>query len=157
MAEPEPIIDLDRNSGIVSLGTKLFKVVETKTADGPSGFPNVTVVCEVQDQGEDKGKRVWHNLSLNPTARFKVDEFLDAIGAAKKGQMRPSEFVGRLFKAEVIHEEYPKESGQMRAHLSKPFPYGTTTAPGGKEVKPTVSNVQVNQPSELKGGVKKAF
>lgn len=111
-------IDLKRSSGLPSLGTHLFKIVRFSEETGASG-PYWRFVIQTQD-GEDKGKEMLLQLSLSPQARWKVDEFLDAMKAAKTGKADGEDFVGKMLIGEVIHDKYENRNV---AALATMMPY----------------------------------
>lgn len=113
-------LDLDRTTGLVSLGTHTFKVDRIREEVGPSGHPYLGLSCVCTDEGPDRGKEAFLVLSLSPQARFKLDEFLDAIKAPKTGTMDSDSFKGKFFRAEVVHEEY---EGNVRVGFRKMIPY----------------------------------
>lgn len=99
-------IELDRDTGLVSLGTHLFKVGEIKEGMGGSGYPNWTLDCICQDAGPDQGLHVRMNVSHSPQASWKKNEFLDAVDAPKKGKLSAGWFIGKLFRGTVTHGTY---------------------------------------------------
>jgi hypothetical protein len=123
---PTDRIELERNTGLPSLGTHLFKVAKVRQSEteGGSGFHYWMVGCVIQDKGPDQGKEVLHILSLSPGARFKIDEFLDAVNAPKNGSASGEQFIGKTFRAEVVHDTY---NDTLRAGLKNLFPTGSET------------------------------
>jgi len=111
--------DLTRQSGAPTVGVHTFRVDRVQEKEGDSGYAYFGLSCVCQDQGEDQGKEVYHILSLSPAARFKMDEFLDAIGAPKKGKGTVSTFQGKVFRGDVIMDEY---EGTKKAAFKKTFP-----------------------------------
>lgn len=100
-------INLDRTTGLITEGVHLFKVTSTEERGSKSsGQPTWFIDCECQDQGEDKGKKFQLVLSLVPAARFKVDQFLDAIEAPKQGSFQHEMSRGKLLKIAIVHGEY---------------------------------------------------
>lgn len=113
-------IDLSRTSGLVTLGTHTFQVTERSSEEmGDSGFPYWRLICKVISVGDDQGKEVMHQISLSPQARFKVDEFLDGIGAPKKGKWTLGQCVGKKFRASVEHDTY---QGKMKTAFASVIP-----------------------------------
>jgi hypothetical protein len=45
-------------------------------------------------------------VSLSPQARWKLNEFLDAVNAPKKGKAVGSQFIGKYVKGSVIHDTW---------------------------------------------------
>lgn len=100
-------INLDRSTGLVTEGMHLFKIITAEDgASKESGQPMWVIGMECQDGEEDKGKKFTLWLSMVPAARFKVDNFLDAIGAPKHGEMEAGQCVGKLLKIYITHGEY---------------------------------------------------
>jgi hypothetical protein len=99
-------VDLDRTSGLISLGTHTFKILSATEAPGGSGYPYWRFTLECTDQGEDRKKQLLHMVSLSPQARWKLNEFLDAVNAPKKGKATANQFVGKYVKGSVIHDSY---------------------------------------------------
>lgn len=96
----------DRNTGLVSVGTHIFKIVDFKENMGPSGFPywGYTVIC-VDAKGEDRNKEGFLTVSHSPGARFRMDEFLDAMLVPKTGSSKGESFVGKFFRANITHKD----------------------------------------------------
>jgi hypothetical protein len=110
---PEDIeINLQRDShDPMSIGTHLAVVQYRGTSDGPSGFPFITVRLECLDEDE-LGNEALDRISLSPAARFRLDNFLDAIGAPRSGSMKVSQFDGHKVVVAIDHEDY---NGETRA------------------------------------------
>lgn len=118
-------IDLSRTSGLVDLGTHTFQVTDRSSIEmGGSGYEYWRLICQVISPGENQGKEVMHQLSLSPSARFKIDEFLDGIGAPKKGKWTMEQCVGLKFRASVTHETY---EGKMKTAFESIIPQGDLT------------------------------
>lgn len=113
-----PDFDLTRKSGAPTLGIHTFRVERVREDEGDAG-PYFGLSCVCQDAGDDQGKEVYHILSLSPTSRFRMDEFLDAINAPKKGKGSKDIFQGKVFRGEVIIDEY---QGKDRAAFKNVFP-----------------------------------
>ena len=119
-------LNLERNSGLPSQGTHLFKIIKAEEQLSKSGEPMWVLSCQCQDAGEDQGKQFPMFLSLTPQARFKVDEFLDAIEAPRKGTLMVEDCVGKLFRIAVVYSEY---EGTVRAAAGRMFPKSSTENP----------------------------
>src|SRR3990167_9592274 len=95
-------VDLSRTSGLIDLGTHSFQITERSWEDeGPSGDPCWYVVCKVVSAGDNQGKELLHTVSLGAKSRWKMDEFLDGIGAPKRGKYTLEQCVGKKFRASV--------------------------------------------------------
>lgn len=118
---------LDRNSGMVAEGTHLFKIKEVKeqaAKESGNSCLFITLVC--QDQGEDLAKEQVLILTLTDKARFKVDEFLDALELPRKGSIDTNKFIGLSLRATIAHETY---NGSLRANVKQCFAKGSTANP----------------------------
>ena len=74
-------------------GVYLGKIEEVDVVeDSPSGFPYLKLRLGANIGGERKA--FWTNVSLAPTARFKVDEMLDAVEAPAEGELSISQLKG---------------------------------------------------------------
>jgi len=112
-------IDLDRTSGLVSLGTHTFQVTERSTEQVGDAGPYWRLICKVISPGDDQGKEVMYQLSLSPQSRFRIDSFLDGIGAPRKGKGTLAQFIGKKFRASIEHAPY---QGQLRANIATVIP-----------------------------------
>ena len=100
-------VDLSRTSGLIDLGTHTFQVTDRSKEDmGPSGDPCWYIICKVISAGENQGKELMHTISLGASSRFKMDEFLDGVGAPKKGKGSLEQFIGKKFRASVGSDSY---------------------------------------------------
>jgi hypothetical protein len=131
-------IDLERNSGLPSEGQHVFKVIRASEEVGASG-PYWRYVLQVQD-GDEKGREMLLQLSLSPQARWKMDQFLDGMKAARKGSASMEEFVGKSLIGNVVHEPY---EGVNRAALSEMLPYE------GSAPRPTATKTTPSAQAEL--------
>ena len=61
---------------------------------------------KTEEAGEDNGKEITYRVSLSPAARWKLDEFLDAVGAPTKGSAKAGDFLGRLVRFHVVEGQY---------------------------------------------------
>jgi len=96
--------ELNRNTGLPSMGVHTFKILRFSEEMGGSGYPYIRYTVRVEDPGEDQGKEVLCMISLSPAAAWKKDQFLDALGAPKKGKATADKFVGHTFQANIAHE-----------------------------------------------------
>ena len=117
-------ISLERHSGLPSEGQHVFKVVRASEEEGSAG-PYWRYILQVQGSDE-AGREMMLNLSLSSNARWKIDQFLDAMEAPGKGTARMEEFVGRSFMGNVVHEVY---EGAKKAALADMSPYSGTAPP----------------------------
>jgi len=112
-------IDLNRTSGLVSLGTHTFQVMDKSEEDVGDAGPYWRVICQVISAGDDQGKEVMHNISLGPKSRFIMDDFLDGIDAPRKGKWSLEQSIGKKFRASVSQESY---NGKLKSTLETILP-----------------------------------
>lgn len=106
-------IDYDRSSGPMSPGIYTFLIENVEEKQGNAG-PYLTLHLRCADQGREHGKIVWHNLSLTPQSRWKMDEFLDALGAPATGQGTGRKFMGKYVRAQIYNEKFTNDEGVTR-------------------------------------------
>jgi len=100
-------VDLSRTSGLIDLGTHTFQITErSKEEMGPSGEPYWQVICKVISPGENQGRELMHSVSLGQPSRWKMDEFLDGIGAPKRGKWSIDQCIGKKFRATIGQDTY---------------------------------------------------
>lgn len=119
----------------VSEGIHNFQIPsqEFKEYDGPAGkYVRFKVVCV--DQGPDRGKKAEVMLSFAKDAKWKMDQFLDGIGAPKRGKGTIDSFVGRFFKGKVKYETY---NGRKNGNVTNFLPLDQATAALNKVPAPT--------------------
>jgi len=134
-------VDLQRTTGMPALGTYLFKIIRLKEGEGDKG-PYWGFSCQIQDKGEDQGKEVFMIISLADSARWKLNQFLDAVKAPSKGKSSGDAYVGKLFRGTVSHDRN-LNTGEMRAGISTMIPYdGQITM----DTSPGVATPVVNPP-----------
>jgi len=106
-------------SGLIPEGDHSLEVtdVELKTSDN-SGADYLSFTFAVED-GEFKGKKVWHNCSLQPQALFNLRALLEALGyEVPQGPMDldPADLIGNTCMAAIVHEKY---EGKTKAHVAE--------------------------------------
>lgn len=148
-------VDLQRQNSVVSEGTHTFKIEASEEKMGGSGFPYWNFRLKCLDEGPDKGQAVWAIISLSPTARFKLDQFLDAVDAPTKGKISHEHFVGKTLRATVKWETY---NGSITA---KPDVYLPAGAPvqNSENKTPSSSSDNTGQslPKDVASGFKAPF
>lgn len=85
---------------------------------------------------------------LTATAAWKVIETVVALGLGKMGEkmnFKKADAINRMCLIEVIHEEWPKNSGNMRPSISKVMPHPDGT---GKKFQPFSGVPTFTPPSE---------
>lgn len=113
-------IPLKREGGsLLSDGLYRMKIEQVEEKNGPSGHPYLNVRYRVFVNGEASGVAVWDVISLSPAARFKVDQFLDSVGAPEEGQVSSKWFEGRFVWATLKTGEYNGNfRNEVNAYLS---------------------------------------
>lgn len=123
-------IDLGRKDTLIPQGLYPFRIIEFEVRQGGSGFPYISYTMELVAESKElqdwEGQRIWMNVSLSPQARWKLDEFLDAVGAPEKGTAEPGDFLGAVVLAEVVHNEW---EGKLRPNINKVFQPRKGSAP----------------------------
>lgn len=102
-------------SGVPDEGDYILEVdeVETKTSDN-SGSDYLAITFKITD-GQFKGKKVWHNCSLQPQALFNLRGLLEALGfevTTGKFEFDPADMIGESCGATLAHETY---NGKVKA------------------------------------------
>ena len=106
-------------SGLIPEGDHSLEVtdVKLKTSDN-SGADYLSFTFAVED-GEYKGKKVWHNCSLQPQALFNLRALLEALGyEVPQGPMDldPADLIGNTCLAAIVHEKY---EGKTQARVAE--------------------------------------
>ena len=128
----ETAVSLKR--GPVSAGSHYARLTEMIQKTGPKGeYWEYTVVIE--ESSPDNGRELPLRISLTPQARWKMDEFLDAVEAQAEGEARGSSFLGKLIKVHVLETEY---NDRHKAEIDAIFPAGIVDPLGGKLPAPEV-------------------
>lgn len=97
-------------------GTYELSVVEVKEGKSKAGDPMVNVTCEVINNPEFNGARVFHNvtfLSKEKQGAGMSSHFLKCINQPYEGQIDvdPQAWKGEKFKANINHRDYEKKDG----------------------------------------------
>lgn len=144
---------LKRENKDLPEGVHAFVITDVQEKVGGSGFPYIALTLECTENAEWQGKKVWTNISLSPQARFKVDEFLDAVGAPENGNATAMDFVGKSFKARIVMESYDKEDGTVgtRAQVKQMLPISapSETSTGGSK-KSDLASLAKRKPTKSK-------
>lgn len=97
-------------------GVHLFTVASFDEGEGAKGpYWKFILACNTPGQ---EGKQVFHIVSLAPTARWRLELFLDAMSAPKTGSVTADKFVGRQMRAQVKHEDY---EGRPQARIGEMY------------------------------------
>jgi len=110
------MISTERTAGTISEGCHLMKILELEERDGPTGYPYINVTLQVTERSVDNDKRLWTVLSLSPKARFKIEEFLDAMEVKPGGEVDLMGFAGRNIYGIVQHEMY---NGKLQSRIDR--------------------------------------
>lgn len=118
-------VEMDRTANVpIAEGVHQFRIKDIEEGESRSNNPmwTVTLACLTPAE-EGKEVRTW--IVLTPEARWKFEEFLDAVGAPETGTATASQFIGRTLNAQVMHEEY---EGRDQAKIGKMMPVSRTAA-----------------------------
>lgn len=156
--------------GVLEEGDYLLEVaeVEKKTSDN-SGNDYLSIELKVAE-GPFKGKKVYHNCSLQPQALFNLRGVLEALGFdVPQGVMDldVADMIGEQCGASVAHEVY---NGKTKARPVEFFPAADLDSRGETAPAPTKVVKKSNKPEpeakapepeapakRVKGKVKKAL
>lgn len=124
-------VDYHAPRGFYTLQIADYSDGQKTTAGKFPGTPITKFVCEIADEGEHFGKKVWHSVTWIPRGtgtkpnggHGMAVHFLHAVGMTFNGQFNfeESDFQGRRFPALLEVEEYEskKVDGQGRPYLNK--------------------------------------
>lgn len=151
-------VNAERKNSVVSEGVHTFKVTKSEEKiSQQSGAPYWNFTCSCTDEGPDKGTNAFLIISLQEQARFKMDQFLDAINAPESGSIDHTHCVGKTFKAEIVWETY---NGSIKAGFNVLIPFGKEFVPKPKtSSEPAVgsSGSAVQQTAGAGAGTKSPF
>lgn len=105
--------DLSRGMDKIPDGMHEFVITEASESEGSSGWPYVKFTLECQSNESWGGQNVFAIVSLSPAARWKLEEFLDAVEAPATGQATALDFIGQTVHCLVQTEEYTKADGSV--------------------------------------------
>ena len=100
-------------------GIHPFIITEITEGESSNQNPMWTVRLQCLSEGPDAGKEVTLWLVLTDNMRWKVEKFLDAVGAPETGDATYNQFIGRKFKAQINHR---KQDGRVLADVGEMFP-----------------------------------
>jgi hypothetical protein len=115
---PNTQIPLNRSagSGVLPNGIYRLKIEAVEEKTGPSGHPYLNMRYRVLINGQASQTAVWDVISLSPAARFKVDQFLDALAAPEEGNVSAQWFVGKFVWASLRTGEF---NGNVRNEVNQ--------------------------------------
>lgn len=136
MSEPQYQIPLDRTANMpVTEGIHPFKVISFEEGEGDKG-PYWLFHCQCLTPGEETKNTVRLFCSLTPQSRWRLELFLDAVGAPKTGSATADKFVGRMFRGKVSHGEY---QGRPQANIDEMWPVNAPKAPAAPAAQPVAA------------------
>lgn len=129
-------------------GFTVADIEETESANSHNPMWVVTLACLTEAEA---GKEARMYLVLTDAARWKFEQFLDAVGAPSTGTAKAHQFVGRRLKAQVTHRTY---EGRLQANIEQMFAFTsskvTTSTPAATvravAATPTVTKTPGAQP-----------
>ena len=126
-------VSLDRTANSpVSEGVHPFTIMSGEEGEGKAGpYWKFILACQTPAEA---GKQVFHICSLSSQSRWRLELFLDAVGAPKTGNATISQFVGRSLRAQIVHEDY---EGRPQARVGEMWPMTTAPKPVTAPVQPT--------------------
>ena len=110
-------VPFERGS-IITEGLHYFRLTSVEEKSGPKG-PYYEYICTVEERSDFLGETLPLRLSLSSNARWKVDEFLDAVQAPEQGKGTFQQFVGQMVRGKVVHGEY---EGRPKAEIANVLP-----------------------------------
>lgn len=141
MSDNQFQIDLERTANApISEGVHLFKIIAGDEEEGPKG-PYWRFSLQCMD-ASDAGKTTQLIVSLTQQARWRLEIFLDAVGAPAKGAATIDKFIGRQFRGKVAHEDY---QGRAQARINEMFP--VNVAPALKSAETVVVKTVSEEPT----------
>lgn len=119
-------VNTQRVAGPIPEGIHPFEITGMEVKDSRSSeHPYIAVTLSCVAQGPNEGKTVWANLSYSPKARWKMEEFLDAVGApADVEDWDAEEVIGDRIRVLIEHGTTP--DGNTRENASKLLPWEET-------------------------------
>jgi len=101
-------IQLDRQPTLQP-GRYAARIIDVEQREGNQA-PYITLTFSI----DDTKFVVFHNVSLSPKARWKLDELLDAVRAPTSGKMKLQELLGKRVEIFIRLEEF---DGKMRPRV----------------------------------------
>lgn len=108
----------------VTEGVHPFTIVGFDEGEGQKGpYWKFTMRC---DSPGEEGKTLLHFVSLTPQARWRLEIFLDAVGAPGNGAATADKFMNRRLRGNVEHQDY---EGRAQARLKEMYPISQVAEP----------------------------
>lgn len=110
-------------------GTYELQITDIDEKKSGKGYPMVNVTCEVINNPEFNGKKVFHNVTFMPKetngkptpGAGMSSHFLKCINQPYEGDITvdPVEWVGNKFKAKVAEEDFTYNQGPKTGQTKK--------------------------------------
>jgi hypothetical protein len=101
-------------------GVYQCRIEETTVSNTKKGDQMITVTYEIVTPGSEKGKKLWDRIVLTDAAKWKLDQFLQALGLAtkrkRKGTLDLEAVIGEQLTVVVKQGEY---NGSPTAEVSR--------------------------------------
>jgi hypothetical protein len=112
---------------------------------GPKGT-YLAYTCTVEEDSEDRGKDLPYRVSLSSAARWKMNEFLDSVGAPTSGSSKGSDHLGKLIKIHVVEGTY---DDKPRSEIDGVFPLGVEdpNPAAGETIRAQAANILSDSPA----------
>ena len=133
-------LDFERGS-MITEGLHYFRLTAVSEKSGPKG-PYYEFICTVEERSDFLGETLLLRLSLSSNARWKVDEFLDAVQAPEQGKGTFQQFVGQMIRGKVVHGEF---DGRPKAEIANVLPMDVAApapAPTAAPVPPAATEAE---------------
>lgn len=147
MSDPIYQVPLDRVANEpISMGIHEMVISDVSEGEGDKGAYWSFTVASTTPGEEGKTARLF--LSLSPQSRWRMEIFLDAVGAPKKGMITADKFIGKRFRAKITHEDY---EGRPQARINDMMPVGSTSTASSSSVPatpPVVKRVAASAPEQ---------
>ena len=117
--------DISFERGQVFEGIHYFRLTACEEKEGPKGT-YFEFTCTVEERSDFHGQTLPLRLSLSSNARWKVDEFLDAVQAPPSGKGTFQQFVGQMVRGKVEMVEY---DGRPKSELASVLPMDVAAPP----------------------------
>lgn len=147
--------DLTRTAGLIPDGPHQFRVTSYESKMGPKA-PYWAYTLTVEEGSELDGGLIFYNVSLSPNSRWKMEEWLDAVGAPETGKVIGSQFVGALIVADVTNStSYYEEDGVKKSRRRNDLNNIRSGSSGDSGISEETSEKQVQMPEDVTGKKKK--
>lgn len=112
----------------ITEGIHPFTIVGFSEGEGNAGpYWKFDCRCDTPTEENKMAKPLF--LSLSPQSRWKLELFLDAVGAPPQGNATADKFINRRFRGKIVHDEY---QGRKQAQIEEMFPLNAAPVPPTK-------------------------